>query len=42
MLQTARCLKIELYRGTRPIKNITADERKDGRDKRCMHNSNVV
>jgi hypothetical protein len=42
MLQTARSLKRELQRGTRQIKNITADKKKDGRDKRYIDNSNVV
>ena len=35
-------LKTELQRGTRQMKNITADKKKDGRYKRYIDNSNVV
>jgi hypothetical protein len=42
MLQTARSLKGELQRGTRKIKTISADKKKNCENKQCMHNSNVV
>jgi hypothetical protein len=43
MLQTTRRLKRELQRGTRQIKDSTAEEKKkDGEGRACMDNSHVT
>jgi hypothetical protein len=42
ILQRARRLKRELKRGTRQIKDSTAEKKKDGEGRACMDNSHVT